>query len=615
MSLLISDFKKGWQNKARHELIHDDAVYVAKNVRFDSTGSIMCRERHAVHGPYFAGFYNTGVTKNLFKTNVEGIDKQLIYWSNASGTSRWNSATNVTTVISTSLTIARHVCYAVVKPRLSTYTYVYMTDGVTMLADNGTSTKTWGIDPPEGAPTPAIGTGTGQLSAGNYSYVYTFYDVSTGTESEPSPACPDIVVTASQAVMVTNISASVDTRITARKLYRTIADGGTRYLVAIIPDNVTLEYLDTIPDTYLTEACVTDGGLPPVGDVVIGVKNMLFVSGDSNYHNRVYNCIADEPDNFPSTYYVEAGDAGTIVQNLAVAEGKLYIVTKTGVVGLTGNTAYPDTFTTDTTKATVGTYAKWSVASVGGAVYYLARKGIYRFDGVNSVCISMPIEKLFWDTPTGLYSVVNKDLAPGVCRGTCYDGRYYLIVPLKDTTGTSGNMLLEYNPIEKEFGWRLVTTRLDDVFGDDTNGVLFGSADYTFDGTTGQSAVYKLLSGDIGSTNDSISVEVVTKNYDFTAAPDSPVKSPEIAYGVKAKRVTDTAYVKEYRIDASGTWTFEFFVDGVSGHSVTLTNLSHLDAYSWRNFPVKLKGRFVYIKATASGAGPTTHELREIEVR
>ncbi|MFA5132935.1 MAG: hypothetical protein WC444_06440 [Candidatus Paceibacterota bacterium] len=613
MSLLIGDFKQGWQNKARHELMHDDSVYVGKNVNFDNTGAVRCRERHAVHTPYFNSQLTVGVISNLFQINVEGIDKQLIFHSGSTGTSRWNSLTNVTTSISSSLTSARHISYAAVKPEISTYTYVYMTDGVTMIADNGTSTKTWGIDAPESAPLVSIDSATGQLSAGAYSYVYTFYDGATGAESEPSPACASITVTDDQSVMVANLTVSNDSRITARRLYRTIADGGTRYLIAIIPDNVVTYYVDTIPDSNLTQVAVTDAGIPPTCDVVMALKNVLFLTGDTNYRNRVYNCIADQPDSWPSTYYVEAGQAGTVVQNLAIAEGKLYIVTQHSVVGLSGYTEYPDTFTTDETKATVGTYARWSVASVGGGIYYLARDGVYMFDGVKSTCVSTPIEKAFWQSPTSLYSVVDRDQAPSKCRATCYNGRYYLIAPMKDTTGTSANNLLEFNPVEKQ--WRLITTRLDDIFGDDANGVLYGSTDYQFSTSSGNSTVYQLLSGDVGTTDESISVEVVTKNYDFTSAPEDLVKSPEVAYGVKAKRVTETSWLKEYRVDADGSWTLEFFVDGVSRYSVTLTSLTHADAYNWRSFESKIKGRFVYVKATNTNAGPTSHELREIEVR
>lgn len=756
MSLLINDFKQGWQNKARHELMHDDAVYVAKNVEFANTGSIKSRQRHEAHSTLFSRLTLHAPVMNIYQISVEGIDKQLIFFSDSDGLYRWNSATGVTTTISSALTSARHISYGAVKPILSTYTYVYITDGVSMISDNGTSTKTWGIDPPESAVSVSVDTTVGELTAGAYSYVYTFYDGATGSESDPSPACASITVTAAQSVLVSNLTTSSNSRVTARRLYRTIADGGTRYLIAIISDNVTTYYVDTIPDSSLTQAVTTDAGIPPTCDVVLGLKNVLFITGDVNYSNRVYNCIADEPDNWPSTYYVEVGNAGTVVQNLASAEGKVYAVTRTGVFGLTGELEFPDTFTTDETKSTVGTYARWSVASVGGGVYYLARNGIYRFDGVRSECVSTPIDKLFWDSPTSLYSVVNKSTAASVARATAFSGKYYITLPLRDYTGSIANALLEFDPSEKQ--WRLVSTEIVDVYGDEGNDVLFGSVTTTTENTFGselitngtmeldaswtdfgspvsnvrsstqkhagtysrafnadsaadgiesatfstttqtkyrftfwiyppatsvsyvvykgtgggfynvlgsatgltanswnqvtvdytepsggnrgtavvfatagsgvhyvddvslkvvgyEGEVYSLLATDEYNTLDTINPEVVTKNYDFTSSPEDPVKSPEIAYGSKARRVTEIAWLKEYRVDATGTWTFEFFVDGVSRFSATLSNLTHADAYSWRAFNSKIKGRFVYVKATASGASPTTHELREIEIR
>ena len=602
MTLLINDFRHGWINRARHDLMFPTAVYVATNVNFDDTGAIKCRKRHGRHEYFGTSTYATPMN-NVYKLDVEGVGKQLIYYATSAGLYRWNSTTNVTTLVSSALTSARHISFAASKPELSSYTYVYMTDGITMLADNGTVSKTWGIDPPESAVNVSVYVTTGQLTAGDYSYVYTFYDDSTGSESDPSPACAAIRVTANQSILVENMEVSTNSRVTSRRLYRTIANGGTRYLVAIIPDNVVKEYLDVIPDASLTIAATTDQGVPPLGDVVIGLKNTLFMCGDSNYHNRLYFCVDRNPDNWPTTYYVEAGHGGVVIQNGVVLEGKLHLITKTGVIGVRGND--PDNYDTDETKAAQGTYARWSCVSVGGGIYYLARNGVYRFDGVRSENVSSPIEKLFWDSPTSLYPVIDRDTAPSVCRATGYMGSYYLKVPLKDSDGAITNQVLEFNPIEQQ--WRLIDTPLDDVFGDDSKGVLIGSH-------TGGS-VFSLIDGDIGSSDDVIGIEVVTKNYDFTAAPEHPVKSPEVAYGMTASRVSEVAWVKEFRIDARGTWTFEFFVDGVSRHSATLTDMAQTDAQVWRNFPSRIKGRYLYVKCTATGAGPRSHELREIEVR
>lgn len=611
MSTLIDDFSKGWSNKARHELMKDEYVYVGTDVDFSETGAIKCRKKHSEHSPYFAGFTGSVPINNVYKIDVEGTDKQLIYWSDPSGLRRWNSVTNATTVISIALTSARHISYAPLKPELSSYTYVYITDGITMIADNGTSTKTWGIDPPGGSASIEISSESGNLSAGEYSYVYTFYDGTTGSESDPSPACAALSVDTDDAIDLTNIETSSDSRVTSRRLYRTIANGGTKYLVATIPDNVTKEYTDYTPDESLSIAVITDQGIPPIGDVVIALKNTLFIAGNSNYRNRLYFCIGDNPDNFPTTYYITAGYSGVKIQNMCDLEGKVYLVTQIGVVGLEGTT--PDSYITHSTKAGIGTYARWSVAVVNGGIFYLARDGVYRFDGVKAVKISVGIDRIFEDSPTSLYSVINRDQAPEVCIGTCFNNRYYLIVPLKDTTGTTANKLLEYYPSEDQ--WRLIDTSLNDILGDDARNVLFGSARTQFVSNAATSSVYSLLDSDRGSTYDTPDPIVVTKAFDITASPEHPINEVEATYGVKARRATDIAFIREYRIDADGSWTLTFFMDNVSRYGVTLDNLSVSDGYKWRNFPTALKGRFVYVKAVATNAGPTTHKIREIEVR
>ena len=625
MSLLINDFKKGWQNKSRHESMHDDAVYVASDVDFSETCMIKARKSFTTGTEFpFYPHANYVAFNNMYKVYVEGVGKYLFYASNSTtGLLRYNSVTKTATAISSSLLSTTAISYATCRPALSSYTYVYITNGVTMLCDNGTTNKTWGIDPPEGSPSVTVDTTTGQLSAGDYSYVYTFYDNSTGSESDPSPACASITVEANDSVMVSNIETSSNARVTSRRLYRTISDGGTRYLVAIIPDNVVREYIDTIPDANLTQAVTTDQGAPPLGSVVAALGNVLFLTGNPNYPNRVYYSRADYPDNFPSTYYIEAGPGGVVVQNMLVLEGKMYFITKTGIVDLYGYEDQPETFGVLDTKASEGTYARWSPAVASGRIYYLTKTGVSAFDGVRSEKVSTAIERLFGDTPTELYPIVNKNTAATEAKGVGFNGKYYLKVPLLDYEGETYNRLLEYDPVEQQ--WRLIKTTtingssetlnvLYDIFADNDGGVLLGVLG-SVASTSTYKQVFNLLATDTPYSGDVISPEVVTKSYDFTAHTESPVKAPEVAYGQKASKVDEIAWLKEFRIDGRGTWTFYFYVDGTLRHTETLTSMTKSSAYEWHDFPSKIKGRYVYVKATATSAGPTTHELREIEVR
>lgn len=611
MSLLINNFAEGWVNKYQHTLMKDTQVYVATDVDFTETGAIKCRKKHSLHTPYFAGVSVATPINNIYKIEVEGVDKQLIYYTRSTGLFRWNSETNVTTTISTAITSVRHVSYTAIVPELSDYTYVYITDGITMLCDNGTTTKTWGIDPPESAVTVAAYSIVGELSAGEYAYSYTFYDDSTGTESDSSPVCAPITVAATASVLVSNIGVSTNARVTSRRLYRTIANGGTRYFVAIIPDNSTTTFVDVKSDDVLVDALVMDQGIPPLGDVVLAVKDTLFLTGNVDFKNRVYFCIPEHPDNFPSVYYIDVGNSGTIVQNMVESDGKVYFVTKDGVYGLSGTDA--DSYAALSTKAQGGTDARWSVVACGGAVYYKTRIGVNRFDGVSSVNILADIEKLSWETPTALYSVIDKEQSASKCIGTKFDSKYYLIVPLKNTSGVTSNKLLEYNHAEKQ--WRVIGTRLDDVFGDDDRGVLFGSADLDFVADVGTSMVYSLLSSDSGLATDQPTVDIVTKEYDISTVAEEPVKSPEVAYGMKAKRVTEIGWLREYRIDASGGGVVYLYVDGVLRVTATLTGLSRANANLWRNITPAIKGRYAYVRLTATNAGPSTHILRELELR
>jgi len=623
MSLLIDDLKKGWQNKARHQLMHTDAVYVANDVDFSETGGFRARKSFAIGTgfPYYPIIDYT-LVNNLYKVYVEGVNKYLFYFVAAGyGLCRFNSVTNVISIISSAITTDKFVSYAPMKPMLSSYTYVYITDGTTMLCDNGTLSRTWGIDPPTGAPTVAISSVTGSLSTGDYSYVYTFYDSNTGAESDPSPACADISVTSGQAVLVSNIETSTNSRVTSRMLYRTIADGGTRYLVAIIPDNVVKEYDDTITDANLTQAVVRDQGVPPIGSIVLALKNVLFLSGDVNYHNRVYYATADYPDNFPSLNYVEAGDSGTVIQNMVNLEGKVHFITKTGVIGLTGDD--PESYSTHTTKADDGTYAKKSVVVVGGGIYYLSKLGINRFDGVKSERVSNAIDRLFGDTPTSLYPIVDKSTAGEVAQATGFNGKYYIRLPLVYDDGTVANRIVEYDPTEKQ--WRLISTvvtnrtstevdKLYWLLGDNVEGKLYGVIG-SYSSSVSNCEVVDLIATDTKHTGDKISPKVVTKDYDITASPGHPVKAPEISYGRTASRVDEVAWIKEYRIDALGTWSLTFYVDGVSRFTATLSNLKRSDAYVWRAFTTKIKGRFLHVKLEATNAGPISHVFNELEIR
>lgn len=103
---------------------------------------------------------------------------------------------------------------------------------------------------PSSVPTVAINATAGNLN-GSYRYRVTY--VTDMGETEASSAS-SAVAPVNQQVNLTNIPKSSDSAVTARKLYRTVADGAWPYYckyLATINDNTTTTYTDNIADGSL----------------------------------------------------------------------------------------------------------------------------------------------------------------------------------------------------------------------------------------------------------------------------------------------------------------------------------------------------------------------------
>lgn len=604
MPILIDNYKNGWQNTVAHELMNNDAVYVCKDLSLDIYGSLRCRNLN-IENSYFSTLTNTTEINNLYQLDVEGAGKRLIFHSADGGLYVWNSATGVSTTISNSVVSNRHFSYAAMQPSLSATTYVFMTDGVVQAMHNGTVLKTWGIDSPESSVRTVLSESAGDLS-GSYRYMYTFYDAATGSESDPSPTNAAITVSANSAIDVSGIAKSTASRVTSRRLYRTVTGGGTYYLVATISDNVTTAFTDTIADASLSVPAVIDQGIPPSGRLVTTYKDILFISGNRNYPNRVYFSLTKKPDNFPSTYYIDVGTSDDEVVAFAQLEGMLYFVLTAGISRLYGSTA--DTFYADNTRSHVGTYAPLSVAEGPDGVYFLSHDGVYRFDGVKAVKVSEQLRRIFDRTPTSLYDVVDTNTAGLKATGVCLNGVYYLVVPMKSTTGTITNKVISYDVADQV--WLRNELAVNDIFADAGRGELYISMEDTQN--SGEYMVYNALSYEASSV-DSPSIEMTTKSFSVLEASDYAITET----GVKARTPRGAVgWIRKFRLDADGDWTIEFFLDGKSVYSVELTGLSMGSRHKWYGLPDNLKGRFVYVTLTSGGTPrPDSHIIRGIEIR
>lgn len=608
MSILIHDFKQGWQNAAHQAKMRSDALYRLLDMELDEVGSLRCRHLQEEH-PFFKTQTITSEISNVYKLEIEGTGVYLIYYTYGAYLYRYKSNTNVTTLLSSAMQSGGHVSFAALRPNLSDKTHVYYTDGVTMAADNGNSNITWGIDAPiEPLIASAQGSG-GSLSAGDYVYVYTYYDDDRGIESDPSPASGIETAVDDDQIDLTSIGTSPNSRVSSRRIYRTKANGGTKYFVKTIPDNSTTSDSDVMDDDDLGDAVNDDQGTPPTIDCVHSFKERLWMCGDSNYPYRVWFTDNQKPDNVASTNYVDLDRRFGKVQNFAVLHGVLYFVQKSGISRLYGETT--DVFTPGETNSHVGAYGRWTVAVGPDGIYFLGPDGVYKFNGLQSVRVSDPIARTFGKITDDWTSVWAKTSAELEAKACFLNGRYYLQLPLTSEAGSTANKLLVLDVMHaaENQTWELHDIPTDCLFADQDAGQVLAGRE-KLDGSN--YSVYK-VGESIRNEDDTPDCELVTRAYRL-GKPSSWAEDKRAHLISVEEPALD--FIKEYRLDVEGTWTITFYVDGVNRYTKQHSSLDESDRTTWYHVDPKIKGGQCYIKLEAGGTPqPATSKIHEVEIR
>jgi len=589
MGYVFENFSLGWQNRAGHDLMKDEALYKCVDLDMLELGVLRC-----VKGSKEVGFFKTlayaSAVKNVYQLDVEGAGVMLVYYTVDGSLYRYNSYTGVSTELSDGID-ETFVSYAPFKPVLSNITYVYITDGSTMLCDNGSSSYTWGIDPPENPLQASMYGEGGLLTAGDYSWQYTFYDQNTGTESDPCPVMGGVTVVDDDSALVKGIEISSNSRVTSRRLYRTLVDGGSHYLVRDIGDNVTTSFVDVDADDNLTTLMQTDQGVPPTVRVVRSFQNRLFLCGSDSFPNRVWYSRGSRPGNYPTTYYLEVGSADDRVVNMVEFEGTLFFLQTAGISGLYGTT--PETFAWYKTRSHTGIAARYS-ASVGpDGIYFLGFDGVYRFDGVKSVRISEQIGRTFGKLVSDWIDIVDWDTVEEVCRSCFLNGVLYMLLPVKDTSGSVVNVIICYDIFQQT--WTQLSLDCEYIYSDIGRGKVYGS--YYVDSRYSVLELLENVEGVLGD-NDPVP-EFVTKSVEFG----------------REKQGSRVKWLRRFRVDAEGSWNIYFYVDDVLRYTKALSNITGADRYVWYDFDEEIKGFNVFAHVQATGSSDHKNRVfRSLEV-
>ncbi|HFC10711.1 MAG TPA: DUF5011 domain-containing protein, partial [Candidatus Kaiserbacteria bacterium] len=181
-------------------------------------------------------------------------------------------------------------------------------------------------EPAPGAPTVAVNTTTGNLT-GNYRYRITFVtaDGETSMGAYSATVSPN-----AEEVDLTNIPTG-SSKVTARKIYRTVANGGYPYnaqYVATISDNTTTTYTDNLADSSLGayapgnnttgSALYTNGtktGEADNGVTIFGYNAGRVNAGFGNSFVGTSAGLNNTTGNFDSFVGTEAGKTNTTGSN------------------------------------------------------------------------------------------------------------------------------------------------------------------------------------------------------------------------------------------------------------------------------------------------------------
>lgn len=252
---------------------------------------------------------------------------------------------------------------------------------------------------PVSPPKTAQGSGTGLTGAYLYRVSFIVNDTIGNLLMESPLSPPSISLTVSNKdILGTLLPISTDT-VSARRIYRTTANGSAYYHLFDVDGNTNPAFHDTLADASLSLLPTLPTTLtPPPGTLessrlrnIVAWKNRLWACGDDP--TNVDTCFFTEDGivyQWPNslTAYPTGYDSEGIVA-FAPRRDQLGLLKRSGVWQITGtSTANFSVIQIDTQIGRGGCVAVDSVCIVNDTAYWLGKDGIYQWDSNGVRCIS-----------------------------------------------------------------------------------------------------------------------------------------------------------------------------------------------------------------------------------
>lgn len=208
---------------------------------------------------------------------------------------------------------------------------------------------------------------------GTYTYVYTYYNKSDGTESAPSPVSAELVIGAGK-ITVHNMQSSTDPQVGFIRIYRVGGDLTKFTFVAEITNGI-VSYLDVLKDTELTGELLstTNYDAPPVGlKYITQAYAMLFGAVGS----KLYYTPIGKPNAWPGDYFIECVET---IAGIAVVANGLIVFNKTKALIVSGTG--PTSLSKSPLSMSQGCIDHYSIVNIDGAAYWASTDGICASNG------------------------------------------------------------------------------------------------------------------------------------------------------------------------------------------------------------------------------------------
>ncbi len=451
---VISSFAKGQNSHHSPFTIGADQGIVDQNVRVNDTYNALSKRELLLQSLD----YGTGPITSIHRYYKADATQQTIVSLN---TLLRADFSGTATTIKTGLTDGKRwqwVTYKDIAIGVSAFDQPVKFDGHILTTANTDAARTAGELAAElGSCFAELDTGTDLDASKWYQYKVVWFDDAT-YDFSTAVSNPILTGAAVYNIRLTGIPIG-PTGTTHRYLYRTSGEAtqaalatATYYMVWDISNNTATTQDDNVSDTTLetdrapTVSTATGGtdATPPKGAIATIYNERLFISGNVDDPSDVYWSDSFNPDHFlPTDFESIRPDDGDKVTGLKSQLGVLAII-KTNTIQkfytdgtVTANWILSDPFSED-----IGSPAPYTIKTTPLGIFFLSRKGIWRFTGQSVSLVSDAVTDVIND-------ISQTDIENAVGH---YLNNEYMIAYISTATGSStNNRVLIYDIIRDAY--------------------------------------------------------------------------------------------------------------------------------------------------------------------